>query len=75
MTVATAFEHVRSIRPRVLLHQSQRKVVYETDPEAEKVDLFVCGFFITKYMIFVSDRLLFSCVTRLSRNLKGYNLL
>jgi atypical dual specificity phosphatase len=29
MTVATAFEHVRSIRPRVLLHQSQRKAVEE----------------------------------------------
>jgi atypical dual specificity phosphatase len=26
MTVAAAFEHVRSIRPRVLLHPSQRKV-------------------------------------------------
>ncbi|AED96788.1 Phosphotyrosine protein phosphatases superfamily protein [Arabidopsis thaliana] len=29
MTVAAAFEHVRSIRPRVLLHPSQRKVVEE----------------------------------------------
>ncbi|KAG7534493.1 Protein-tyrosine phosphatase-like [Arabidopsis thaliana x Arabidopsis arenosa] len=29
MTVAAAFEHVRSIRPRVLLHASQRKVVEE----------------------------------------------
>ncbi|CAH8320126.1 unnamed protein product [Eruca vesicaria subsp. sativa] len=29
MTVAEAFEHVRSIRPRVLLHPSQRKVVEE----------------------------------------------
>ncbi|XP_056856923.1 phosphatidylglycerophosphate phosphatase PTPMT2-like [Raphanus sativus] len=27
MTVAAAFEHVRSIRPQVLLHPSQRKVV------------------------------------------------
>lgn len=26
MTVAAAFEHVRSVRPRVLLHPSQRKV-------------------------------------------------
>ncbi|CDY32871.1 BnaC09g33180D [Brassica napus] len=29
MTVAAAFEHVRSIRPRVLLHPSQRKIVEE----------------------------------------------
>lgn len=29
MTVTAAFEHVRSIRPRVLLHPSQRKVVEE----------------------------------------------
>ncbi|ESQ42756.1 hypothetical protein EUTSA_v10014536mg [Eutrema salsugineum] len=29
MTVAAAFEHVRSIRPRVLLHPSQRRVVEE----------------------------------------------
>ncbi|KAL0734903.1 hypothetical protein Bca4012_011113 [Brassica carinata] len=29
MTVAAAFEHVRLIRPRVLLHPSQRKVVEE----------------------------------------------
>ncbi|XP_010443313.1 PREDICTED: putative dual specificity protein phosphatase DSP8 [Camelina sativa] len=29
MTVAAAFEHVRAIRPRVLLHPSQRKVVEE----------------------------------------------
>ncbi|CAN8248344.1 unnamed protein product [Cochlearia groenlandica] len=31
MTAAAAFEHVRSIRPRVLLHPSQRKVMLLMD--------------------------------------------
>ncbi|KAG7606320.1 Dual specificity phosphatase catalytic domain [Arabidopsis thaliana x Arabidopsis arenosa] len=47
MTVAAAFEHVRSIRPRVLLHPSQRKVVEEfsrlQSPLSESTFIATCG--------------------------------